>query len=257
GDDEICPYATFHLLGFREEVDPAQAANNFQTFPHQNGHGSGGPFPNSNSRSMPRHGSGNYYSCVSGDYACGHSSHEGAGTESNHQPRHGSGNYLFLRQWRIWTWRNLAASMMSNSTFSPTYDDPARSDEESDQYGGSTYSGGGPYARAIDSVSQSGTAKRANSIRNSSHGGQGSPEPPPPPPPRTCDMPESSLNDSNNSTSSNQYSEAECDHDLVQRNYGVKTMKNTEEMRKLLDKNEATTRLQNGGLKMLNSEMKV
>lgn len=54
----------------------------------------------------------------------------------------------------------MTASRMSNSTFSPTYDDPARSDEESDQYGGSTYSGGGPYARAIDSVSQSGTAKR-------------------------------------------------------------------------------------------------
>lgn len=50
--------------------------------------------------------------------------------------------------------------MSNNSAFSPTYDDPARSDEESDQYGGSTYSGGGPYARAIDSVSQSGTAKR-------------------------------------------------------------------------------------------------
>lgn len=55
---------------------------------------------------------------------------------------------------------DMTASRMSNSTFSPTYDDPARSDEESDQYGGSTYSGGGPYARAIDSVSQSGTAKR-------------------------------------------------------------------------------------------------
>lgn len=54
----------------------------------------------------------------------------------------------------------MTSSRMSNSAFSPTYDDPARSDEESDQYGGSTYSGGGPYARAIDSVSQSGTAKR-------------------------------------------------------------------------------------------------
>jgi hypothetical protein len=38
-EDEICPYATFHLLGFREEMDPASkaAAMNFQTFPHQNG----------------------------------------------------------------------------------------------------------------------------------------------------------------------------------------------------------------------------
>lgn len=37
-EDEICPYATFHLLGFREEMDPSKALN-FQTFPHQNGMG--------------------------------------------------------------------------------------------------------------------------------------------------------------------------------------------------------------------------
>lgn len=36
-DDEICPYATFHLLGFREEMDPNKAGNQFQTFPHPNG----------------------------------------------------------------------------------------------------------------------------------------------------------------------------------------------------------------------------
>lgn len=44
-EDEICPYATFHLLGFREEMDPSKAMN-FQTFPHQNGGhvaGPGGP----------------------------------------------------------------------------------------------------------------------------------------------------------------------------------------------------------------------
>lgn len=40
-EDEICPYATFHLLGFREEMDPTKAMN-FQTFPHQNGHGGPG-----------------------------------------------------------------------------------------------------------------------------------------------------------------------------------------------------------------------
>lgn len=53
GDDEICPYATFHLLGFREEMDPQQAGNNFQTFPYQNGHGSHENFVNTPaSRSM-------------------------------------------------------------------------------------------------------------------------------------------------------------------------------------------------------------
>lgn len=32
-EDEICPYATFHLLGFREEMDPSKVQQ-FQTFPH-------------------------------------------------------------------------------------------------------------------------------------------------------------------------------------------------------------------------------
>ncbi|XP_050693602.1 cell adhesion molecule Dscam2-like isoform X49 [Eriocheir sinensis] len=295
GDDEICPYATFHLLGFREEMDPQQAGNNFQTFPYQNGHGSQQNFVNSPaSRSMPRHGSGNYYSCVTGDYNCGHAPNEG------HQPRHGSGNYYSCVAGEYGSGGppsstyystvpgDMTSSRMSNSAFSPTYDDPARSDEESDQYGGSTYSGGGPYARAIDSVSQSGTAKRLNvgvfpgtasfgfywpqsshrgyiMNRGSTSGsaGQGSPEPPPPPPPRNGDLPldssglGSSLNDSNNSTASNQFSEAECDHDLVQRNYGVKATKSTEEMRKLLDKNEAAAHIQNGGLRMVSDEMNV
>ncbi|XP_073989855.1 Down syndrome cell adhesion molecule 1 isoform X9 [Rhodnius prolixus] len=62
-DDDICPYATFHLLGFREEMDPSKAMQ-FQTFPHQNGHcgtlGPGGVSTNihhrSGSQSMPRNG---------------------------------------------------------------------------------------------------------------------------------------------------------------------------------------------------------
>ncbi|XP_059477741.1 cell adhesion molecule Dscam2 isoform X43 [Neocloeon triangulifer] len=51
-EDEICPYATFHLLGFREEMDPNKAMN-FQTFPHQNGHG-GHAHSRNSSQSMPR-----------------------------------------------------------------------------------------------------------------------------------------------------------------------------------------------------------
>nr|XP_024214159.1 Down syndrome cell adhesion molecule-like protein Dscam2 isoform X8 [Halyomorpha halys] len=62
-DDDICPYATFHLLGFREEMDPSKAMQ-FQTFPHQNGHcGTLGPgngtttaHHRSGSQSMPRNG---------------------------------------------------------------------------------------------------------------------------------------------------------------------------------------------------------
>lgn len=53
-DDDICPYATFHLLGFREEMDPSKAMQ-FQTFPHQNGHcgtlGPGGVSTNIHHRS--------------------------------------------------------------------------------------------------------------------------------------------------------------------------------------------------------------
>lgn len=41
-DDEICPYATFHLLGFREEMDPSKAMQ-FQTFPHPAHAGTMGP----------------------------------------------------------------------------------------------------------------------------------------------------------------------------------------------------------------------
>jgi hypothetical protein len=36
-DEEICPYATFHLLGFREEMDPSKNASS--TLPHPPGHG--------------------------------------------------------------------------------------------------------------------------------------------------------------------------------------------------------------------------
>uniref|UniRef100_A0A8D8VVZ6 Down syndrome cell adhesion molecule-like protein Dscam2 n=1 Tax=Cacopsylla melanoneura TaxID=428564 RepID=A0A8D8VVZ6_9HEMI len=78
-EDEICPYATFHLLGFREEMDPAAkaAAMNFQTFPHQNGHTgtlghTGSPnmqnghlHQRSGSQSMPRNG-GRYSTLRSG-----------------------------------------------------------------------------------------------------------------------------------------------------------------------------------------------
>ena len=52
-DEEICPYATFHLLGFREEMDPSKAMQ-FQTFPHPHNTGTMGSCvatPNHHSRS--------------------------------------------------------------------------------------------------------------------------------------------------------------------------------------------------------------
>ncbi|KAL1498145.1 hypothetical protein ABEB36_008993 [Hypothenemus hampei] len=66
-DDEICPYATFHLLGFREEMDPSKAMQ-FQTFPHPHA-GTMGPsgmntphqiHSRSGSQSMPRQGNRRY-----------------------------------------------------------------------------------------------------------------------------------------------------------------------------------------------------
>ncbi|KAF2359815.1 Fibronectin type III [Trinorchestia longiramus] len=83
-DDEICPYATFHLLGFREEANGAPgaaegASSNFQTFPHPS---NGGTCATAAAQTMPRpqpqqQQEETYYSCVAGDYTCGHSSHGG------------------------------------------------------------------------------------------------------------------------------------------------------------------------------------
>uniref|UniRef100_A0A2S2QSK6 Down syndrome cell adhesion molecule-like protein Dscam2 n=1 Tax=Sipha flava TaxID=143950 RepID=A0A2S2QSK6_9HEMI len=94
--EDICPYATFHLLGFREEMDPTKMP--FQTFPHPNGHcgtiGPGGTIP----------GNGIMHQCP--------------GTQT--MPRNG-------RYSRVGG---------ANSMFSPEYDDPANmGDEYGSQYG--------------------------------------------------------------------------------------------------------------------------
>ncbi|XP_059477747.1 cell adhesion molecule Dscam2 isoform X48 [Neocloeon triangulifer] len=182
-EDEICPYATFHLLGFREEMDPNKAMN-FQTFPHQNGHG-GHAHSRNSSQSMPR--ANGRYSRVNGP----------------------------------------------NSAFSPEYDDPANCEPEEDQYG-SQY---GPYGAPYDHYGSRNSVSRRSvgSARNLPM--NGSPEPPPPPP-RNHD------NSFNESKDSNEISEAECDRDqLVNRSYGVKGNSregmSTEEMRKLIERNEA------------------
>ncbi|XP_043680590.1 Down syndrome cell adhesion molecule-like protein Dscam2 isoform X33 [Vespula pensylvanica] len=208
-EDEICPYATFHLLGFREEMDPSKAMQ-FQTFPHQgNGHsGTMGPpvghptnasaHSRSGSQSMPRQ---------NGRYSRVPSQGGGSGTH----------------------------------VFSPEYDDPANCAPEEDQYG-SQY---GQYGAPYDHYGSRGSVGRRSvgSARNLPV--SGSPEPPPPPP-RNHDQNNSSFNDSKES---NEISEAECDRDqLVNRNYGVnargKDGMTTEEMRKLIERkpNEATGR---------------
>ncbi|XP_033350626.1 Down syndrome cell adhesion molecule-like protein Dscam2 isoform X31 [Bombus vosnesenskii] len=209
-EDEICPYATFHLLGFREEMDPSKAMQ-FQTFPHPgNGHsGTMGPpvghptnasaHSRSGSQSMPRQ---------NGRYSRVPSQGGGSGT---------------------------------HNVFSPEYDDPANCAPEEDQYG-SQY---GQYGAPYDHYGSRGSVGRRSvgSARNIPV--SGSPEPPPPPP-RNHDQNNSSFNDSKES---NEISEAECDRDqLVNRNYGVnargKDGMTTEEMRKLIERkpNEAPSR---------------
>ncbi|XP_060820246.1 cell adhesion molecule Dscam2 isoform X41 [Bombus pascuorum] len=201
-EDEICPYATFHLLGFREEMDPSKAMQ-FQTFPHPgNGHsGTMGPpvghptnasaHSRSGSQSMPRQ---------NGRYSRVPSQGGGSGT---------------------------------HNVFSPEYDDPANCAPEEDQYG-SQY---GQYGAPYDHYGSRGSVGRRSvgSARNIPV--SGSPEPPPPPP-RNHDQNNSSFNDSKES---NEISEAECDRDqLVNRNYGVnargKDGMTTEEMRKLIER---------------------
>ncbi|XP_050054045.1 cell adhesion molecule Dscam2 isoform X15 [Aphis gossypii] len=94
--EDICPYATFHLLGFREEMDPSKIP--FQTFPHPNGHcGTIGP---------------------GGTIASNGLMHQCPGTQT--MPRNG-------RYSRVGG---------ANSMFSPEYDDPANmGDEYGSQYG--------------------------------------------------------------------------------------------------------------------------
>ncbi|XP_065205888.1 cell adhesion molecule Dscam1 isoform X13 [Planococcus citri] len=213
-DDEICPYATFHLLGFREEMDPSKAAAmQFQTFPHQNGHsGTIGP--------------------TSMTQANGHI-HQRTGSQS--MPRT-NGRYS-----------RVGSIGGPNSTFSPEYDDPANCGDE-EPYGSQYGSYGAPYDHF---GSRNSVGRRSfGSARNLP--GNSSPEPPPPPP-RNHD-PNSSGTTANDSKESNEMSEAECDMALNRASYGVGIRGNskdgltTEEMRKLIDRNEAGyQQLQNGG----------
>ncbi|XP_068990775.1 Down syndrome cell adhesion molecule 1 isoform X3 [Neodiprion pinetum] len=209
-EDEICPYATFHLLGFREEMDPNKAMQ-FQTFPHPaNGHsGTMGP-PSSHPTNA--------------------SAHSRSGSQS--MPRQ-NGRYS----------RVPSQGGGPHNMFSPEYDDPANCAPEEDQYG-SQY---GQYGAPYDHYGSRGSVGRRSvgSARNLPM--SGSPEPPPPPP-RNHDPNNSSFNDSKES---NEISEAECDRDqIINRNYGVnarsKDGMTTEEMRKLIERNEATGRQTSG-----------
>ncbi|XP_058460392.1 cell adhesion molecule Dscam2 isoform X41 [Malaya genurostris] len=234
-EDEICPYATFHLLGFREEMDPTKAMN-FQTFPHQNGMGGPGHMgtmgsniamqvPNhvhsrSGSQSMPRQ---NRYARKN--------SQGGQSSIYTPAPEYDDpANCAEEDQYRRYTRINSQGGSMYCGP-GPEYDDPANCAPEEDQYG-SQY--GGNYGTPYDHYGSRGSVGRRS---------VGSPEPPPPPP-RNHDTSNSSFNDSKES---NEISEAECDRDNGPRgNYGETTevtekstdALNAEETEKLLKRNE-------------------
>ncbi|XP_052873092.1 cell adhesion molecule Dscam2 [Anopheles cruzii] len=234
-EDEICPYATFHLLGFREEMDPTKAMN-FQTFPHQNGMGGPGHMgtmgsnmamqvpshvhSRSGSQSMPRQ---NRYARKN--------SQGGQSSIYTPAPEYDDpANCAEEDQYRRYTRINSQGGSMYCGP-GPEYDDPANCAPEDDQYG-SQY--GGNYGTPYEHYGSRGSVGRRS---------VGSPEPPPPPP-RNHDTSNSSFNDSKES---NEISEAECDRDNGPRgNYGEPseaTSKsndagNAEETEKLLKRNE-------------------
>ncbi|XP_058116716.1 cell adhesion molecule Dscam2 [Anopheles coustani] len=208
-EDEICPYATFHLLGFREEMDPTKAMN-FQTFPHQNGMGGPGHMgtmgsnmamqvpshvhSRSGSQSMPRQ---NRYARKN--------SQGGQSSIYTPAPEYDDpANCAEEDQYRRYTRINSQGGSLYCGP-GPEYDDPANCAPEDDQYG-SQY--GGNYGTPYEHYGSRGSVGRRS---------VGSPEPPPPPP-RNHDTSNSSFNDSKES---NEISEAECDRDNGPRgNYG-------------------------------------
>ncbi|XP_078037879.1 Down syndrome cell adhesion molecule 1 isoform X5 [Augochlora pura] len=203
-EDEICPYATFHLLGFREEMDPSKAMQ-FQTFPHPgNGHsGTMGP-------------------------PVGHptnvSAHSRSGSQS--MPRQ-NGRYSRVP--------SQGGSSGTHNVFSPEYDDPANCAPEEDQYG--------QYGAPYDHYGSRGSVGRRSvgSARNIPV--SGSPEPPPPPP-RNHDQNNSSFNDSkeSNEISEAECDRDQLVNRNYGVNARGKDGMTTEEMRKLIERHEAPGR---------------
>ncbi|XP_055318385.1 cell adhesion molecule Dscam2 isoform X10 [Sitodiplosis mosellana] len=255
-EDEICPYATFHLLGFREEMDPTKAMN-FQTFPHQNGTatpghtGTMGTGP-SNAHMHSRSGSQSMNRYARKNSQGGQSSIYSPAPEYDDPA-----NCAEEDQYRRYTRVNSQGGSLYGG--GPEYDDPANCAPEDDQYG-SQY--GGNYGAPYDHYGSRGSVGRRSvgSTRNLPI--NGSPEPPAPPP-RNHDTPrgdrdrDQSLNVSNES---NEISEAECDRDHPRGNYGekenpdakrspnAKDGRTPEEIRKLIDRNEITaTKFQQQG----------
>uniref|UniRef100_A0AAR5PMJ8 Down syndrome cell adhesion molecule-like protein Dscam2 n=1 Tax=Dendroctonus ponderosae TaxID=77166 RepID=A0AAR5PMJ8_DENPD len=218
-DDEICPYATFHLLGFREEMDPTKAMQ-FQTFPHPHA-GTMGP----SGINTP------------------HQIHSRNGSQS--MPRQGNRRYDRVGSQVKFTGNGSIYSP------GPEYDDPANCAPEDEQYG-SQYGGyGAPY----DQYGSRGSIGRRSLGSLRIPPTSSSPEPPPPPP-RNHDP---SFNDSKDSNEISEAecdrdqlinSRTYGEDDQVMRGNAKDGMTH-EEMRKLIERklNETgQTTAANGGL---------
>ncbi|CAH2991218.1 unnamed protein product [Chilo suppressalis] len=215
-EDEICPYATFHLLGFREEMDPSKAL----AFPHHHAAHAGTlahPHPHhpahsrAGSQSMPR---------ANSRYARKNSQGGQSAIYSTAPEYDDPATCAEEDQYRARYSRPMYAC-------GPEYDEPACCAPEDEQYAGAY---GTPYSDHYGSRPSIGTRKC------------GSPEPPPPPP-RNANNDNNCSSSFNESKDSNEISEAECDQP---RNYPVRahTAKDglhSEEMRKLIDRPEAAT----------------
>ncbi|XP_031351172.1 Down syndrome cell adhesion molecule-like protein Dscam2 isoform X16 [Photinus pyralis] len=212
-DDEICPYATFHLLGFREEMDPSKVQQ-FQTFPHPHS-GTMGP----------------------------------SGMNTPHQLHSRSGSQSMPRSNRRY---DRTGSQGNGSIYSPgpEYDDPANCAPEDEQYG-SQYGGyNAPYDQY---GSRGSIGRRSMGSLRLQPGNTSPEPPPPPPRNHDQSFNDSKDSneiseaecDRDQLINSRNYGEKE----EVMRG-STKDGMSHEEMRKLIERNEAghqTTSL-NGGL---------
>ncbi|XP_052739508.1 cell adhesion molecule Dscam2 isoform X48 [Bicyclus anynana] len=218
-EDEICPYATFHLLGFREEMDPSKAIafphhhpSHAGTLAHPHQHPHHPAHSRAGSQSMPR---------ANSRYARKNSQGGQSAIYSTAPEYDDPATCAEEDQYRARYSRPMYAC-------GPEYDEPACCAPEDEQYTGAY---GTPYSDHYGSRPSIGTRKCGSS-----------PEPPPPPP-RNANNDNNCSSSFNESKDSNEISEAECDQP---RNYPVRAHNakdglHGDEMRKLIDRPEATT----------------
>ncbi|XP_052739507.1 cell adhesion molecule Dscam2 isoform X47 [Bicyclus anynana] len=186
-EDEICPYATFHLLGFREEMDPSKAIafphhhpSHAGTLAHPHQHPHHPAHSRAGSQSMPR---------ANSRYARKNSQGGQSAIYSTAPEYDDPATCAEEDQYRARYSRPMYAC-------GPEYDEPACCAPEDEQYTGAY---GTPYSDHYGSRPSIGTRKCGSS-----------PEPPPPPP-RNANNDNNCSSSFNESKDSNEISEAECD----------------------------------------------